>query len=368
MYAKIKTTGNISGALRYNENKLKQGKAECLMAENFLQDLGQMSRKDKLDRFRERISLNEMPECNIVRISLTFDPTEKIPNEQMRVLTRRYMQSMGFEKQPFLVYRHYDTAHPHLHVVATNINADGKRIKTDIPFLQKSFQVTRKLEHEFSLRQYKRVSPEETEKFKVRQAQRIIYGESGLQRSISDVLNTVIDHYKYTSLSELNAILRLYNVQASRGQETSRLYQYRGIIYHALGENGKAVGMGIKASAFFLKPILNNLEKKFAFNKSLRQGQQQRLTTAIDWTMAGRAPDWQEFKNALEKDNISVVVQEDKKGGPESIYFIDHQAKAVFSGEGLGNPYSYHAIRERCAEEQVKEQEEELTQRLHLRL
>jgi hypothetical protein len=47
-----------------------------------------------------------MPECNTVRISLTFDPAEKIPDEQMRVQAKQYMQSMGFEKQPFLVYRH----------------------------------------------------------------------------------------------------------------------------------------------------------------------------------------------------------------------------------------------------------------------
>ena len=35
MYAKIVTISKISNALRYNENKLKQGKAELLFAENF---------------------------------------------------------------------------------------------------------------------------------------------------------------------------------------------------------------------------------------------------------------------------------------------------------------------------------------------
>jgi hypothetical protein len=285
----------------------------------------------------------------------------------MRVLATKYMQRLGFEQQPFLVYRHYDTAHPHLHVVTTNIRADGSRIGTGPPLLYHSHQITRELENEFSLQRNKIATLGEKEKFNVQQAQRVSYGESGLLHSISNVLNTVVDHYKYTSLSELNAILQLYKVKASRGKETSRLYQYRGLLYHALDENGKSIGKGIKASSFFLKPTLNKLEEKFALNRSLRQEQRERLTTAIDWTMAGRPPDWQEFKNALEKDNISVVVQEEKKGDPESIYFVDHQAKAVFSGEGLGDPYSYHAIRERCAQEQVQEQEE-LTHRLHLRL
>jgi hypothetical protein len=358
----------MSNALRYNQDKLKEGRAEFLMAENFLQEPGHLNRQDIKDRFLERTSLHAGANNNVVRISLNFDPAEKMPDEKMRVLTTRYMQRLGFEQQPFLVYRHYDTAHPHLHVVTTNIRADGSRIDTGRPLLYHSHQITRELENEFSLQRNKRATLGEKEKFNVQQAQRVIHGESGLQRAISNVLNTVIDHYKYTSLSELNAILQLYKVKASRGRETSRLYQLRGLIYHALGENGKPIGKAIKASDFFLKPTLNKLEKLFELNKSLRQEQRQRLTTAIDWTMAGRTPDWKEFKNSLEKDNISVVIQEDKKGDPESVYFVDHQAKAVFSGESLGDPYNYHAIRERCAEEQVQEQEEELTHRLHLKL
>jgi hypothetical protein len=358
----------MSNALRYNQDKLKEGRAEFLMAENFLQEPGHLNRQDVKDRFMERTSLNAGTPNNVVRISLNFDPAEKIPDEKMRDLVTRYMQAMGMEQQPFLVYRHHDTAHPHLHVLTTNIRADGSRIETNKPTLYKSHQITRELEKEFSLQRNKRANQEEKEKFNVQQAQRVSYGESGLKHSISNVLNTVIDHYKYTSLPELNAILQLYNVKASRGRETSRLYQYRGLLYHALSENGKSIGKGIKASAFFLKPTLNKLEQLFELNKSLRQEQRQRLTTAIDWTMAGRAPDWKEFKNSLEKDNISVVLQEDKKGDPESVYFVDHQAKTVFSGESLGDHYSYHAIRERCAEEQAQEQEEELTHRLHLRL
>jgi len=357
----------MSNALRYNQDKLKEGRAEFLMAENFLQESDHLNRQNIKDRFRERTSLNAGTLNNVVRISLNFDPAEKISDEKMRILVTRYMQGMGMEQQPFLVYRHYDTAHPHLHIVTTNIRADGSRIETNRPTLYNSHRITRQLENEFSLQRNNRANPGEKEKFNVQQAQRISYSESGLKHSISNVLNTVIDHYKYTSLPELNAILQLYKVKASRGRETSRLYQHRGLIYHALAENGKPIGKAIKASAFFLKPTLNNLEEKFALNRSLRQEQRERLTTAIDWTMAGRAPDWQEFKNALEKDNISVVVQEEKKGDPESIYFVDHQAKAVFSGEGLGDPYSYHAIRERCAQEQVQQQEE-LTHRLHLRL
>jgi hypothetical protein len=157
-------------------------------------------------------------------------------------------------------------------------------------------------------------------------------------------------------------------VQISRGSETSRLYQHQGLLYHAVDESGKWIGKSIQASYFTLKPTLKNLEKKFMLNESLRQESREWLATAIDWTLAGRAPDWERFKKGLENERISVVIQEEKKGGAEAIFFIDHQSKAVYAGESLGGLYSLQAIRERCAQEKVQEQEESLTHRLHLGL
>lgn len=206
----------------------------------------------------------------------------------------------------------------------------------------------------------------EGEEFRVRQAQRVNYGEKGLQRSISDVLNTVFDHYQYTSLAEFNALLGLYRVRADRGRENSRLYQTRGLIYHALDENGKAIGSYIKASSFLLRPTLARLEEKFALNASLVLDNQRRVKTAIDWTLAGTPPDWDGFREALGREGIDVVVQVGKTGDAKDIFFVDHEVKAVFRGVGLGEGYVLEAIRLRCALERRQEEELERVQRLRL--
>ena len=39
-----------------------------------------------------------------------------------------YMEKIGFGQQPYLVYQHLDAGHPHIHIVGTNIQKDGKRI------------------------------------------------------------------------------------------------------------------------------------------------------------------------------------------------------------------------------------------------
>lgn len=40
------------------------------------------------------------------------------------------MDKIGFGSQPYLVYQRNDAAHPHLHIVTTNIREDGRRIGT----------------------------------------------------------------------------------------------------------------------------------------------------------------------------------------------------------------------------------------------
>jgi hypothetical protein len=369
MYAHLGRTKGFYTALEYNEAKLRSGEAEMLLAENFVKDLHQLSEMDKLDRFLQRISLNENATDNMLPISINFETSEKISNDQMRILAIHYMTDMGLGKQPFLVYRHYDSGHPHCHILTTKIQADGRRIDLRSPDYHKSHQITKKLEQEFSLIKHERVKQEDEEKFKVQHAQRVLYGKSPLKHSLSDVLNTIVDHYRYTSLTELNAILRLYNVQATRGKEGSRLYQYRGLQYYALDESGKRKGKSIKASDFFLKPTLARLEENFKLNLSLREVHSQRVKSAIDWTLSGNPPDWKGFQQSMEREGIHVVVQADKKGGPEGVFFVDHESKCVFGGEGLGERYRLESVQERCAAERQEEVEEEsLRQRLYLGL
>ena len=40
------------------------------------------------------------------------------------------MNKIGFVEQPFLVYKHEDAGHPHIHIVSTTIKGDGSRINT----------------------------------------------------------------------------------------------------------------------------------------------------------------------------------------------------------------------------------------------
>jgi hypothetical protein len=197
----------------------------------------------------------------------------------------------------------------------------------------------------------------------VKEARALDYGKTPTQRAMSDILHTVVEHYRYGDLGELNAAFREYNMIAYRGRESSVLYQKGGILYQALNDKGRRIGCPIKASRFFLKPTLSYLEKKFVENRALKEESRQHVESAVSWVLAGRSTDWAGFKRSMEREGISVVLQ--KAGSSEAIYFVDHRDKAVFSGESLGSGYSLAAVQEKLVEGVV--QEDTIMQRHRLR-
>jgi len=358
---------NVITSLGYNEHKVTEGKARVIGAENFLKDHDQLSRKEITERFRRRTSLDERYYENGFHFSLNFGKQELLSDEKMVRLADRYMAGMGFEDEPYVTYRHTDSGHTHLHIVTVAVKADGNPIHIGRPQFRESHLLCRALEKEFSLEQPIAAKPEQKEEFAADHAQRVIYGEPGLKRAISDVLNTVVVHYNYTSLDELNAILKEYNVMANPGKEGSRLREGGGLLYHALDENGKTVGKPLKSSGFLLKPTIKNLEEKFEQNQALREGPREHLSYAVEWALAGSTRDWKGFEQNLEREGVSTVITKNKEGD-ERIFFVDHKSRSSFEGKNLGGAYQLEILRNRCRPAEESTEEQVQVQRLHLRL
>ncbi|MDQ2720179.1 MAG: relaxase/mobilization nuclease domain-containing protein [Bacteroidota bacterium] len=262
MVAKITVPNSIQRALNYNEQKMKEGKAECIYVHNFLKESAHLNFYEKLNRFEDLISLNKRATTNAVHISLNFALQEKIEKEKLIEIASVYMDKIGFREQPYLVYQHLDAGHPHIHIVTTNIEKNGKRIslhnigKNQSAIARKEIEIIYKL---VKAEDQKKLQPEEV---KPLYTQRMTYGKSLTKRSITNVLDAVIPNYKYASLPELNAILKLYNLTADRGKEEGIIFKKRGLVYRALDEKGNKIGVPIKASSIYNKPTLSFLEEK----------------------------------------------------------------------------------------------------------
>ncbi len=271
MVTVIHSSKSLRNALNYNEQKVKEVKATCLLAVNYPKEVEDLNFHQKLHRLTNQAALNHQTKVNSVHISINFDPSEKLPKDTLKEIAAVYMDKIGFGKQPYLVYEHRDAGHPHLHIVTTNIRANGKRIKLHNLGRNQSEKARKAIEKDFGLVKAENKKQQQALNIKPANAQKVQYGKSDTKRAITNVLDTVLNKYKYTSLAELNAILKLYNVMADRGSEHSRTYQRNGLVYRVLDDQCNKVGAPIKASLIYSKPTLTYLQSQFESHEVARQ-------------------------------------------------------------------------------------------------
>lgn len=337
MVAKIKSGKSLTGALNYNEHKVKEGKAELLEARGYLKDAQDLSFDDKLYRLKDQAGKNLRVQTNTVHISLNFDPLEKPDGDTLVSIADAYMKGIGFEDQPYLVYRHTDAGHPHIHIVSTNIEANGRRISLHNLGKNQSEQARQDIEDRFGLvkagSKNKGLTPEKVNLVPVQ------YGKLTSKRAVTNVVDEVVRTYKFTSLPELNAVLNEFNVMADRGGKTSVMFARKGLHYYILGSRGEKISVPIKASAIYGKPTLTKLEQRFVLNEALRRPFRVRLREKIDQcvTGCGSIAGFQKQLNVL---GVQAVMRSNDDGRVYGVTFIDHEFKAVFNGSDLGKAYS----------------------------
>ena len=364
MFVKILPNKSVYESLRYNEEKAEAGKAMCLDAVNFVKDTAELSRKDKLYHFERLTSLNANVIKKGIHISMNFHPQDKLSDADMVRIAEKYMNKMSFGHQPYLVYRHLDTSHPHLHVLTAKIEKDGQRLKFSRARYYLSRTIVGEIERTYGL----------VEKGKWRErnpslqpAQKIQYGKMEIMAALTSVLEKVLKHYKYTTIEELNAALRLYNAEAYRGKEGSYLYDHGGLIYRVLGEDGRPTGSQIKASSFDLKPTMEYLKKQFQHNQidQRRDMYGQHIKTAVDVELALRPLDLAGLQRGLDSRRISMVWRDGNPAGERHVYYVDHQNRTVFDGRNLGPRYTKEGLEQRCAPAPTPEQKIEAQKQIN---
>ena len=348
MVAIVHNGNSLRNALHYNENKVKKSVAECIHSMHFPKDTEWLSFKDKISRLEKLTTLNQQTKINSVHISLNFDSSDKLNKEKLKAIADTYMQKIGFGEQPYLVYQHHDAGHSHLHIVTTNITADGSRISLHNLGGDQSMKASKEIEKEFHLIQALS-KPRQQQKLKAINVSKAQYGKSETKRAISNVLDAVLPHYKYTSLAELNVVLKQYNVLADRGSEESRIYKNGGLVYRILNEKGEKIGVPIKASVIYNKPTLPFIKAKFVQNNEARQRYKKRVKNIVDLSFVKQPKqDLQTLQQALQKEGIYLQLSRNDAGIVYGLTYVDHQTKCVFNGSDLGKQYSINAVQQRC--------------------
>lgn len=348
MVAKIVIGKSIRGILHYNENKVAEGKAQLIMASGFAGEVEHMSFDNKLKRFENLLMLKEKVKTNAMHISLNFHSSEQLDNGVMQAIAASYMEKIGFGDQPFLVYRHMDAAHSHVHIATVNIQPDGQRIDINKIGMLKSEPARKQIEQDFALVRAESKTFKTQAAIKPADLEKAQYGRISTKRAISNVIGAVTGQYKFTSLAELNAVLKQFNVIADRGNEDTVMFQKKGLIYSLLDNKGNKIGVPIKASAFYSKPTLKKLEDLFVKNEDKRKPFKENLKTSIDAVFKKHHSITRNtFVAELQKRNIVALFRQNEQGFIYGVTFVDHYNKTVFNGSEIGKLYSAKALTER---------------------
>jgi hypothetical protein len=341
MVAKIKSGKSLIGALNYNENKVRQGKAVLIAAVKYLKEPEALSFNDKLFRLTDLAGMNQRAKTNAVHISLNFPNGENRADEKLNEIVKDYLTGVGFATQPYLVYRHEDAGHPHIHIVTTNIKRDGERISLHYLGQNESEKTRKAIEIKYGLVKAED-QPKQKPNLKV-EVSAAEYGKAETKRVITNILGYILWAYKFTSVPELNAILGQYNIHADRGSKNSRMYAREGLVYWILDKQGNKIGVPIKASTIYGKPTLKTLEEKFKLNTQLRKPFKEGLIKILNEVLA-KPQTKRDFQKTLREKGVQCILRQNDDGRIYGVTFIDQKNKAVFNGSDLGKAYSANQL------------------------
>ncbi len=108
--------------------------------------------KDMVCDFQDQAMLNPRVKNTVGHISLSFSEKDKdkLTDKAMTEIAQDYMQKMGIIDAPYLVVRHHDAAHPHLHIVYSRVKNDGTTVP-DSNIRRRNVDVCRELTQKYGL-------------------------------------------------------------------------------------------------------------------------------------------------------------------------------------------------------------------------
>ena len=192
-----------------------------------------LAREFKISR-----QLNLEADRVVYHASLSLPENERLDEPTWNELANRYLEEMGFDSNQYVVYRHSNTEHDHIHICASRIRLDNGKIVHDSWDYKRSETIIRQLERDYGLQQtqssHEKLSRNPSigqQKRLEREHEEYINGErlTPQERPIKQQLQELIDRATIDKLTMPQLVERL---------------QLQGVeVRHGLTRNGKSKGI-----------------------------------------------------------------------------------------------------------------------------
>ena len=335
MIAKISATENLGGALGYNFKKVEKGEANILLAAELYQSKeGRYTMEDVLADMEALIPKNCRTKKTVFHCSLNPHPDEKLSDERLTQIAKEYMEALGYGNQPYIVFKHNDIAREHIHIVSLRIDGEGKKINDKFE-KRRSKQVTDTLERKYDLIPSSKVADKAVE-----ETPKIDITRGNIKEQVASVVRTVLKHYRFCSVGELNAILSAFNLAVEEVKTEFRGKKYDGLVYVPTDDKGDKVGTPIHASdigrGVGYTAVQNRMQKSKQNVKLLIPT----VRNKVLQTMRTSPNTEKELRQKLEEQGLRVVIRKNESGRIYGITFIDDKAGIALNGSRLGKGYA----------------------------
>ena len=335
MIAKISATENLGGALGYNFKKVEKGEANILLAAELYQSKeGRYTMEDVLADMEALIPKNCRTKKTVFHCSLNPHPDEKLSDEQLTQIAKEYMEALGYGNQPYIVFKHNDIAREHIHIVSLRIDGEGKKINDKFE-KRRSKQITDTLERKYDLIPSSKVADKAVE-----ETPKIDITRGNIKEQVASVVRTVLKHYRFCSLGELNAILSAYNLAVEEVKTEFRGKKYDGLVYVPTDDKGGKASTPIHASdigrGVGYTAVQNRMQKSKQAIKPLIPA----VRNKVLQTMRTSPKTEEELQQRLEEQGLRVVIRKNEGGRIYGITFIDDKEGIALNGSRLGKGYA----------------------------
>jgi hypothetical protein len=203
----------------------------------------------------------------VYHASLSLPHDEHLSTSHWKEAANKYVQKMGFEGSQYVVVKHNDTKHEHIHIVASRVRLDGS-VVSDSQDYKRSEKVVRGLEKDFGLTptlsshevgkkaltkgELHKVLREKKPSIKM-QLQQIIDGATE-DRPNADIFATRLHEYgvkvipNQSKTGHISGISFELNDETMKGSDLGRSYSWKNLTKRKLSD-GKEEDTGKKESS-----------------------------------------------------------------------------------------------------------------------
>lgn len=311
--------------------------------------------------FRLGRELNPNLKRAVYHASLSLPKTESLDDERWRAIASDYLRGMGFEGSQYVIYRHSDRSHDHIHLVACRIRiTDGSTVSDSWDY-RRSEELIRSLEKQYQLEAVPSSRERETRAPTTGEWRR---KERTSQVGVRTRLQTLIDKATQNCPTMPQFIHRLKEQGVDVRVGYTRALQVKGISYSLEGIAFSGTHLG-KAYTF------PGLQKYRGVSYDMSQDEEIRAVSALEPVNPSIAPetlkiqiqpplDYYQQVRQLKRDAERILWQYGVRENPLKSYgtfegqkyriVSDEQAFRIISKDGRGeilnypdDPYTSHA-------------------------